>query len=525
MKLIKAILLIIILYQNVLLTQSAIDILEKYINVTGGKSFIESIETVKLTYGITESKFTRSFNYFFKTPNLQKIEEIRFADIKYILAYDGYKLWTLNNDNSGYSYINDDNKSLIELFKYYNTIFKMYDYNQRGYILTYNGIHKYGKKKKAYSIIFTKDNLSVEYLIDSASSLLYKSIFKYGGEIEEITFNNYKTFYGFQIPCTHTISSLKGKSIVSITNFEINPIIENNLFDLPEFGKSEINDQISIQEKAYENNENVNNNSNYSDIIKDNDINAEIYITPEQIITEYYLNKPRAEKLFNNYVGKHIQLTGVIGNIEKAGKYIEIHFLIDNKDANIFCSFETLKSDFVWELNRGDQIILIGVLKSTIEPALLGNLKVNLEIEKVNDTDLKTFSNEYSNVDLRLTTDELVNLYVFDNNFISKTIGKTVEVSGEIYQYGNDAWTGKYIIQFAPVSPNPPPDKKNKGGLPIAYGVYWVNAIFVSEQSTQDIENKSRRIKGIMTNKEITVIGILDYDKAKTLYIKDAYLK
>jgi hypothetical protein len=525
MKTIFTILLLTILCQNDLFTQNAIDIFDKYINATGGKSFIESFESIKLTYGITESKFTRTYNYYFKTPNLQRIEEIRFSDNKYILAYDGEKFWTSNINNSGYSYIDNEVKPSYDLFRYYNVIFKMIDFNNQGYSLSYNGIIKYGKKKKVYSIVFAKDNESIEYQIDSASSLLYKSIYKQGIVTEEVTYTNYKTYYGYQLPCTHNITSVQGKRIISITNFEINPVIEDDLFTLPEVRISEIKDKIPEQDMQSFNDEESINRRNKENIISDNIISPEISLTPEYIVTEYYLNKPRAEKLFNSYVGKHIQLTGVVGNIEKVGQYIEIHFLIDNKDANIFCFFETINSDFLWDLNRGEQITLIGVLKSTIEPALLGNLKVNLEIEKVNDVVLKTFSNEYTNINLRFTTEELVNNYIFDKNFIQKNLGKTVEVSGEIYQYGKDIWTGKYLIQFAPISPEPPDNRKNKNELPIAYGVYWVYANFVSDQSSQDIESKSRKINGIMTNKEITVVGILDYDKAKTLFINDAYLK
>lgn len=522
----KSFLLIFILIQNVVLSQNAIEVLDKYINATGGKSFIESFETIKLTYGVTESNFTRSYYYYFKIPNLQKIEEIRFSEFKFVLSYDGEKMWTLNDENNGYTYSEIDEKSNYDLLRNYNLIFKMSDYIKLGYSLTYNGLKKYNKKKKAYSIIFAKDNETIEYQIDSATSLLYKSIYKKGNNnAEEVTYSNYKSFYGYNLPCTHNITSGQGKRTISITNFEINPVIENDFFVLPVLSKTEIKGQIPIQDRPYLNDEkDIINNSN-ENIISDNIYSPEIQITPEQIVTEYYLNKPRAEKLFNSYVGKHIQLAGIIGKIEMVGQYIEIHFIIDNIDANIFCSFETQMSDFVWNLNRGEQIILIGVLKSTIEPTLLGNLKINLEIEKVNDVVLKSFSNEYTKIDLKFTTDELVNNYVFDKSFMDKNLGKTVEVSGEIYQNGKDVWTGKYLIQFAPVSPEPPENKKSKNGLPIAYGVYWVYANFISDQSTQDIENKSRKINGIMTNKEITVIGILDYDKAKTLYIKDAYLK
>ena len=230
-------------------TDTAEDIIKKYVKVIGGRSNIDKIETmvVRVTYFYPDTGDEFEALFYWKRPNKTRAEFNR--EPKQIMAYNGEKAWTASIDSNTDTLINStelpDSSPLAMNFKR-NPGFEAIiggpplNYNSLGITAVLAGIDTIDGVKAHNLCLTWPDGFEKKYYFDVENGLfIFEEVKDQRGLIHTSSLSDYKEIGGLFLPCFRLNKGplINDKRIVvhqKIVELKTNEQLSDSLFIRPE---------------------------------------------------------------------------------------------------------------------------------------------------------------------------------------------------------------------------------------------------------------------------------------------------
>jgi hypothetical protein len=216
----KISLILSVLFSVAIFAQTAKEIINKNIEISGGLSNWKSLNSVllqgKVTLGISDEY---SIKIFQQRPNLTKTVIIIGKKENVIEGFDGKKSYVMNYTLNK---LIEDNNQEIENFES-----DFIDFENKGFTAKYIGKEKLGEIY-CHKIEITKNTNKITYFFDIKNYMLIKE----EREDETIIYSDYKKTGNFIMPYRIESSSAKKNSdyVMIINKIEINKTFPSNTF-------------------------------------------------------------------------------------------------------------------------------------------------------------------------------------------------------------------------------------------------------------------------------------------------------
>lgn len=241
MKYIKSLFIFLFLISavNISFSQTADEVINKYVNAIGGMDKINSIKTVKITGKITGG-MDIPFTQIVKRPGSMYME-MTIQGMTMKQGYDGTTAWAINpfQGNTKAEKLPPEQAKYMRLQAEIEG--QIVNYKDKGNTVEYMGKEDV-EGSDTYKLKLTdKDGDITYYYIDAASNLLIKESAKRKIKEKEISsdvmYGDYRPVDGFLIPFSTEVKSSAGQmgnQNITIEKAELNTPVEDEIFKMPE---------------------------------------------------------------------------------------------------------------------------------------------------------------------------------------------------------------------------------------------------------------------------------------------------
>jgi len=223
-------------------SQTADDIIDKYIEAIGGVDKINSIKTIKLSVTMTMLGIDIPTEIIYKRPN--KIwEEAISKTTTFIKAYNGLVAWKLSDPlNKGSKPEILDDEETKKMLKQSRFEKDLVNYKNKGYTAEFIDTENLDGTNVYKIRLSDKENITSDYYIDINSYFLIQEIVvtQVQGNEFVITnyFKNYKSADGYYVPYSFAVKIKMGtvSSTIegNVKKIDINIDVDDNIFELPQ---------------------------------------------------------------------------------------------------------------------------------------------------------------------------------------------------------------------------------------------------------------------------------------------------
>lgn len=218
--------------------QNGKEIVEQYLENTGGKKNWEAVTSKTLEGTIKMGHMTFSTQIYQKPPDWQRAE-MEVQGVKIIQAYDGKNAWMVNPMENGDRAPHRMPEDLASEFKDQSFDSEFLNYKKKGHTIDLEGKEEV-EGVEAYKIKLTKENGEVEYhFFDTENYLPVMMRSKviggpFAGQDTEMFLGNFQEVKGLVFPF-YLKTKINGQDIQEITfdNIRINEEMPDSLFVAP----------------------------------------------------------------------------------------------------------------------------------------------------------------------------------------------------------------------------------------------------------------------------------------------------
>jgi len=212
-----------------LMSQTVDEIIEKSIEAAGGKAVFENMKSSYMLMSMQVMGMEMKMKMYFQEPKVRIEQEGMGQNM--VVVFDGEKGWMKNQ-----GMVEEIPQEQIEEMKSQssaNAASLWHIRKQEGI-----NIEKVGKTKvdgvSAYNLKITdkEGKVSNVYLDASTYHMVKMKMSSEAGEME-MFFSELKTFNGYTMPTKYTVNVQGMKVESNIVEFEMNPKLDNSLFDKP----------------------------------------------------------------------------------------------------------------------------------------------------------------------------------------------------------------------------------------------------------------------------------------------------
>ncbi|MFI5144338.1 MAG: outer membrane lipoprotein-sorting protein [Ignavibacteria bacterium] len=223
-------------FTTALFSQSADDIIDRYVQAIGGYDKVDAIKTVKIQAGYSRGGMDVQFNETIKRPDKILIE-VTMQGMTQKRAYDGNSAWMLNpfRGSKDVEKLNKENtQGLMEQAHFEGPLI---NYKEKGSTVELLGKDDF-EGTDVYKINLTdKDGTLHTFLIDADTYLLLKEITKRKiGEKEiksETIYGDYRQEDGLMMPHSLQVGSPGRYQEQTIKKVEFNIQVDDGIFSTP----------------------------------------------------------------------------------------------------------------------------------------------------------------------------------------------------------------------------------------------------------------------------------------------------
>ncbi len=218
-------------------SQSAEDIIDKYVEAIGGYNKVDAIRTVKINAQYSRGGMDVQFTETIKKPDKILIETT-MQGMTQKRAYDGNTGWMINpfRGSKDVEKMNEENtKSLKEQAQFEGSLV---NYKEKGSTVEFLGKDDY-EGTDCYKISLTnKDGVVYTFYIDANTYLLLKQVSKRKIKEKEIVtetiFGDYRSEDGYMMPHSLEVGSPGRYQEQVINKVEFNIPVDDGIFSKPE---------------------------------------------------------------------------------------------------------------------------------------------------------------------------------------------------------------------------------------------------------------------------------------------------
>lgn len=232
--------LVIFTFTSLAFSQTAEEIITKYIKVTGGEAKYQTVKTSisKGTFTIPIAGISMDLTVYSKQPDKQKIVMLDEASgMKVINSVNGEQGWLVDSFQGIFEPTQMDETTYKTTLQDANPDSFLFNREKNGYKVEYVGIEDKGTSKAHNIKITDKFQQVTNAFFDHESGLLLNIVVdesKNQSVISETRMSDYKDVNGLLLPHTVTIISQGMELTMSIDEIIHNPPIDDSIFLMPE---------------------------------------------------------------------------------------------------------------------------------------------------------------------------------------------------------------------------------------------------------------------------------------------------
>jgi hypothetical protein len=222
--------------------QTADEVIQKYINASGGIEKMKAIKTEKTVVAIEQGGITFNQTIYKKRPLMFR-EETLIQGKTSLQIFDGKEGWTVNPFTGRETVEAMTEDDVKEMKIQADMDGELIDYAKKGFKVSYEGEEDVDGSMAYKLKLVTDKNDIINFFIDKESSYLVKQTFKQknedGSEVESVfSFSNFKAVEGvikpYELEASSTYMGQVYKTPIKIVSIEVNKEMSDDLFKKPE---------------------------------------------------------------------------------------------------------------------------------------------------------------------------------------------------------------------------------------------------------------------------------------------------
>lgn len=234
--------LILCFNSSISIGQTADEVIQKYINASGGIEKMKAIKTEKTVVAIEQGGITFNQTIYKKRPLMFR-EETLIQGKTSLQIFDGKEGWTVNPFTGRETVEAMTEDDVKEMKIQADMDGELIDYAKKGFKVSYEGEEDVDGSMAYKLKLVTDKNDIINFFIDKESSYLVKQTFKQknedGSEVESVfSFSNFKAVEGvikpYELEASSTYMGQVYKTPIKIVSIEVNKEMSDDLFKKPE---------------------------------------------------------------------------------------------------------------------------------------------------------------------------------------------------------------------------------------------------------------------------------------------------
>jgi len=221
-------------------SQTADEVIENYINATGGLDVITAVQSYEIKGNMKMGSMDIPFTIYLKRP-MKALLEVIYQGMTMKQAYDGTIAWTINPFAGSEDPEKMDEGQTKRMQSMADMDGALVNYNEKGSTVELIGKEDF-EGTEVYNIkLIDKDGDQINYYIDAESYMILKEASKTKIEEKEVKaetlFSDYRDINGIMLPFAMEVESdanPMGTQNIVMDEMKQNVEIDDNIFVMPE---------------------------------------------------------------------------------------------------------------------------------------------------------------------------------------------------------------------------------------------------------------------------------------------------